>query len=203
MREEWLNKRKSGIGASDAASVIGLSPYKNNVQLWREKTGRAKSKDISGLAYVQYGIEAEQHLRNLFALDYPQYTVDYHNFKIIRNSEYPFILATLDGELTEGDRRGILEIKTSEILNGAQWAQWKDRIPNHYYAQVCHQLLATGFEFSILKAQLKSGDTFSIRHYFFERNDIKDDLEYLLDKEIKFWKYVIDDIEPPLTLPRI
>lgn len=28
-RTEWLEIRKTGIGASDAAAVVGLSPYKS------------------------------------------------------------------------------------------------------------------------------------------------------------------------------
>jgi len=39
-REEWLEVRKRGIGSSDAASVVGLSPYKSQLELWLEKTGR-------------------------------------------------------------------------------------------------------------------------------------------------------------------
>ena len=39
-REEWLNIRKKGIGSSDAAAAVGLNPYKSQLELWMEKTGR-------------------------------------------------------------------------------------------------------------------------------------------------------------------
>src|SRR5699024_1071832 len=39
-REEWLNIRKQGIGSSDAAAAVGLNPYKSQLELWMEKTGR-------------------------------------------------------------------------------------------------------------------------------------------------------------------
>ena len=52
-REEWLQERKKGIGGSDAAVVIGKSKWKNNVQLWEEKTGRIETPDISDKPYVQ------------------------------------------------------------------------------------------------------------------------------------------------------
>ena len=29
-REEWLEERKNGIGGSDAATILGLNPYKSN-----------------------------------------------------------------------------------------------------------------------------------------------------------------------------
>ena len=41
-REEWLKVRKKGIGSSDAAAAIGLNPYKSQLELWMEKTGRDK-----------------------------------------------------------------------------------------------------------------------------------------------------------------
>ncbi|MAL34750.1 MAG: alkaline phosphatase, partial [Pseudomonas sp.] len=39
-REEWLEVRKRGIGSSDAAAAVGLNPYKSQLELWLEKTGR-------------------------------------------------------------------------------------------------------------------------------------------------------------------
>ena len=39
-REQWLEVRKGGIGSSDAAAAVGLHPYKSQLQLWMEKTGR-------------------------------------------------------------------------------------------------------------------------------------------------------------------
>ncbi len=44
-REEWLQVRKTGIGSSDAAAAIGLCPYKSQLELWLEKTGRAPAVD--------------------------------------------------------------------------------------------------------------------------------------------------------------
>lgn len=39
-RDEWLEVRKHGIGSSDAAAALGLNPYKSQLELWMEKTGR-------------------------------------------------------------------------------------------------------------------------------------------------------------------
>ena len=35
-REEWLEARKGGLGASDAGAYMGASPWKSNEQLWKE-----------------------------------------------------------------------------------------------------------------------------------------------------------------------
>ena len=79
-REEWLQGRKNHIGGSDAAACVGLNPYKDNVQLWEEKVGLVLPEDISDKDYVQYGTEAEEYLRALFALDHPEYKVLYACF---------------------------------------------------------------------------------------------------------------------------
>jgi predicted phage-related endonuclease len=46
-RDEWLRIRQLGIGSSDAAPAIGLSPYKCPLSLWLEKTGRKEPEDLS------------------------------------------------------------------------------------------------------------------------------------------------------------
>lgn len=207
-REEWLKIRLKGIGASEASAIVGMNPYKTNVELWEEKTGRREPEDISDKPYVKYGTEAEKHLRALFALDFPQYEVNYKDFDMRYNSDYPFIFATLDGELTEKatGRKGVLEIKTTEIMKSEQYDKWKDRIPQNYYIQVIHQLLATGFDFVVLKAQLKSayGDVrLTTKHYHIEREEVLEDISYLLQREILFWECVQEDRKPNLILPLI
>ena len=139
-REEWLESRRQGIGGSDAGCIVGANPWKSARQLWKEKTGADKPDDISDKPAVKFGKEAEQHLRELFMLTYPQYTCEYHEFRMYANDRLPFIFATLDGELTDQDgRRGILEIKTTTIQQAKQWFEWDDCIPQHYYIQSLHQ----------------------------------------------------------------
>ena len=208
--EQWLQVRLQGIGASEASAIIGLNPYMSNVDLWEIKTGRQKSPDISSNAHVAYGHAAEGPLRELFALDYPKYEVTYGGaFDMVRNEEYPFIFATLDGRLIEKDtgRRGVYEGKTTEILKSMSYEKWKGQVPDNYYVQLLHQLLATGWEFAVLNAQLKRtyGDDVrtETRRFFLERAEVQSDLDFLLEKELKFWEYVKGDERPPLVLPNI
>ena len=156
-RAEWLEARKDGLGASDAAALLGLSPWKTNVQLWEEKCGLVIPEDIGDKPYVRYGNDAEPLLRSFFALDHPEYRVSFTPYKIIKHQDLPFITCTPDGELEEiaTGRLGGLEIKTTEILSSTGWTHWKGRIPTEYYAQVCQQMLATGWQFVELLAQIK------------------------------------------------
>lgn len=208
-REEWLKARQSqGIGGSEAGCILGRNKYKTNVELWEEKTGRAEPPDLSDNAAVQFGKFAEPLLRELFKQDYPQYSVDYHEFDLYVNDTYPFIFATLDGEITAADgSRGILEIKTTTIQNKLQWNEWDNKIPDSYYVQILHQLAATGWDFAILKAYIRyyvDGEVrVTIRHYRIERQDVLTDIQYLIKAECEFWKKVQNDEQPPLLLPNI
>lgn len=208
-REEWLKARASqGIGGSEAGTVLGVNKYQNNVELWELKTGRAEAADLSENPAVKFGKFAEPHLRELFKQDFPEYTVDYHEFDMYVNDKYPFIFATLDGEITTPDgTRGILEIKTTTIRNKSQWDDWDGKIPDSYYAQVLHQLAATGWDFAILKAYIRyytDGELkVSIRHYRIDRKDVQDDINCLIQAEEKFWGCVKNDKPPALILPEI
>lgn len=205
--DEWLRSR-TRIGGSDAAAVIGLNPYKSNVDLWREKTGQVTPEDISNLPYVKYGTDAEKCLRDLFSLDFPEYEVLYYENNMFLNSKYPFAHASLDGWLMDQDgRKGVLEIKTTNILQSMQKEKWKGQIPDNYYIQVLHNMLVTEFDFAVLKAQLKydySGDiVLHTRHYFIDRSEVEEDITFLAQKEKEFWKNVTERREPSLILPEI
>ena len=208
-RDEWLQHRMSRIGGSDASCIVGMNPYRSNVELWQIKTGQLEPGDISDKPYVQYGTEAEMHLRELFQLDFPQYQVIYAENNMFLNDKYPFAHASLDGWMIEKEtgRTGILEIKTTNLLQSMQKEKWNHRIPDNYYIQVLHYLMVTGFDFAILKAQLKSEFSGNIyiqtRHYTIERSDVEEDIKFLAEAEQKFWRQVQERKKPALILPEI
>lgn len=207
-RKEWLEARKNHIGGSDASACVGMNPYKDNVQLWKEKVGLVAPEDISDKPYVQYGTEAEKHLRALFALDFPEYEVRYEENNLYINPEYPWMHASLDGELVDrAGRHGVLEIKTTDLFQSMQKEKWKDRIPDNYYCQIIHYLAVTGWDFAILKAQIRSEWDGELRimtkHYTIERKDVVEDIRYLVEAEERFWKCVCSRRVPDLILPAI
>ena len=207
-RAAWLAARKNHIGGSDAAACVGRSPHKDNVQLWEEKMGLVFPEDISDKEYVRYGTEAEKYLRGLFALDFPEYQVFYDENNMFLNPKYPWMHASLDGELIDQrGRHGILEIKTTNILQGSQWEKWRDKIPDNYFCQVLHYLAVTEYDFAVLKAQIKSGQgeqmRIETRHYFIERKEVEEDIESLVEAERKFWNCVVTGTRPDLILPVI
>ena len=187
---------------------MGLNPYKDNVALWEEKMGLTVPDDISDRPYVRYGAEAEAYLRGMFALDFPEYRVEYSENNMYLNTRYPWMHASLDGVLVDpAGRHGVLEIKTTEILQGSQRVKWEDRIPDNYYCQVLHYLAVTEYEFAVLKAQLKRGtgmDTrIEIRHYLIERSEVGEDIQALVEAEKRMYDCIRSGRRPDLILPAI
>lgn len=209
-QSDWLMARHKGIGGSDAACVVGKNKYKSNLQLWREKQGLVSPPDISDKPAVAYGKAAEEHIREMFKLDYPEFIVDYHEFRMYANDDYTFIFATLDGEIIDKTNgyRGIIEIKTATIQNSVQWNDWGDDvIPQNYFVQILHQLAATGWDFAILRAYIryhKNGRLYAtVKDYRIDRTDVKEDIEFLIEKELEFWQSLQIGKEPAEILPEI
>ena len=213
----WLKQRQSLIQASDAASILGMSPWRTDAQLWDEKTNGI-SEDLSYKPYIQYGKKMEEHIRESFLLDNPYFSCDYHEYDILTSTDRPWQGCTLDGELTvtvpvnpwglqEGSK-GILECKTGSFRGLSDLQKWDD-IPMHYYCQILHQLAVTGWDFVILTARLKR-DAFKdedngfpqIEHRSFIvfRKDVGEDLELLNEAEEKFHQSLKEGKRPAFKL---
>lgn len=108
-----VRETKNGIGGSDVASVLGVSPYKTNQQIYDEKAGLKEPENIDDKPVVKYGHDAEEPLRQLFMLDHPEYALFHDSYMILQSTEYPFMQVSLDGELTDVNtgEKGIYEEK--------------------------------------------------------------------------------------------
>ena len=226
-REEWLQARKSGIGASDAAAILEISPWGTKTQLWEEKTGRRKPKDLSDNPAIQRGIREEPIIREQFISDHPEFLVDYHEFDILSLKRKPFINATLDGELLymgpsdksrnlEPGMRGVLEIKTGSYSTQKYLDAWTGTVvPEFYFAQVCQQLLVTGWEFAWVQAKLfrtdaeysRGGNNFHLpklyeKSFFISRQDpaVASSFPVIEDAHTDFWACVTEDRIPYSTI---
>ena len=200
-REEWLSKRQ-GIGGSDCAAILGMSPWKTANELWMEKTGQKQPKDISDDPFVQRGVRLEHPLRELFKAIHPEYKVYHEPYDMWYQPKRPWAFATLDGRIKTSDgRTGVLEIKTASPTGAAGWSEWQEQVPNKYFLQCIHQCACLDADFVVLFACLFNRDSdFTVREYVFNREDVKDDMEYLITKETEFWQSVQNRTLPKMTL---
>lgn len=192
-REDWLAVRKQGIGSSDAAAAVGLNPYKSQLELWLEKTGRDSSlpkldhNDEESPAYwgnilepivaTHYTKRSGHRVRRINAvLQHP-------------DPKLPWMLANIDREVIGADDVQILECKTAGI-NGARL--WKEGVPEYVQLQVMHQLAVTGKQTADV-AVLLGGQHLEIHRI--ERDESM--IARLIDLERLFWDYVVSDTPPP------
>ena len=192
-REDWLAVRKQGIGSSDAAAAVGLNPYKSQLELWLEKTGRDSAlpkldpNDEDSPAYwgnilepivaTHYSKRSGHRIRRINAvLQHP-------------DPKLAWMLANIDREVIGAPEVQILECKTAGI-NGARL--WKEGVPEYVQLQVMHQLAVTGKQAADV-AVLLGGQHLEV--YRIERDESM--IARLIDLERLFWDYVVSDTPPP------
>ncbi len=190
-REDWLQVRRSGIGSSDAAAAVGLNPYKSQLELWMEKTGRG-----GALPQVDPNDETSPMywgtlLEPIVAAHYTKRTgnrVRKVN-AVLQHPTYPWMLANLDREVMGCPDVAILECKTAG-LNGARL--WKEGVPDYVHLQVMHQLAVTGKHAADVAVLICGQDLQIFRIYRDEEQ-----IQQLIQLEQAFWDYVEKDIQPP------
>ena len=190
-RETWLDVRRQGIGSSDAAAAIGLSPYQSQLELWMHKTGKADllpqvdPQDETSPMY--WGTLLEP----IVAAHYTKRTgnkVRRVN-AVLGHPQVPWMLANIDREVVGAADVQILECKTTGI-NGAQL--WKDGVPEYVQLQVMHQLAVTGKQAADV-AVLICGQ--ELRIHRIERNEVM--IAQLIALEQQFWGWVQSGEQPP------
>ncbi|MCD9045931.1 YqaJ viral recombinase family protein [Luteimonas sp. MHLX1A] len=188
-RGQWLEVRKGGIGSSDAAAAVGLNPYKSQLELWLEKTGRAAGNEggIDMDSPMHWGTLLEPYV----AQAYQQRTnrrVRKLN-AVLQHPTFPFMLANIDREIVGSPEVQILECKTAGEFGSRLW---RDGVPEHVQLQVQHQLAVTGKAAADV-AVLLCGQQLEIHRI--ERDDAV--IARLIVLEARFWEHVETDTPPP------
>ena len=185
--EEWLERRKEGIGGSDAAVVCGVSRYKSPVELWMEKTGQLPAQEAGEAAY--WGHQLEELVRTEFTKR-TGIQVE-HRMELLRSDQHSFMQANLDGTCRQPDLGPcVFEAKTVSAFKAGEW---EDGIPDEYYLQVQHYMAVTGYRGAYVAA-LIGGNNF--RWKLIHRDD--ELIEALIQLEADFWKHVQNETPPPL-----
>ena len=132
-RAAWLDARRGFVGGSDVAALCGLSPWKNAVDLFLDKTGRAPDEGEPSEA-LRLGVELEDYAARRYTETTGRQVRNY-GYMVVRGHALADVdrLIVPDGEKVaafheEVRTDGILECKTSGML-------WEDEPPQHYQAQ--------------------------------------------------------------------
>lgn len=187
-REEWLEKRREGIGGSDAAAIMGASQWASPLSVYMDKIGAAPDKPDS--EPMRQGRDFEDIVARRFTEE-TGIKVQKCN-KMFSHPERPWMLANIDRQLVgwEGDGFCGLECKTTSVYNRTDFAA--SEIPPTYYWQCMHYMAVTGANQWYL-AVLVLSQSF---HVFRIPRDEKA-IAALLAREDEFWnEHVLKRIPP-------
>ena len=163
----WLDQRKNGIGGSDVAAIMGLSPWRTPAEVWLEKTGRAEPQDLSDRPNVVFGNIMEPVIADWYRSKYPDRTVRRVN-AICQSIERPWAQASLDYEVRYPDLGwGILEIKTARDKR-----DWADGVPPYYLTQITHYMSVTGRSLADVAVFFRDEAEFACYHYKRDEEDV-------------------------------
>ena len=203
-REEWKKARR--IGGSDLATIMGEGKWQTISDIYTRLVypERTKSNNLDNNPRVQEGARAEEHIRNLFALEHPNIKVinpPSENWLFVRNDN-EFITVSPDGILN--DYTGALEIKDVEIYSNKQLESWKSGdIPKQYFYQIMQYFIVLNTVKDIyLVARIKVMNSGELDHveeytYHFDRDNFKEEIKKCLQIEKAFIKkYVITQTRP-------
>jgi len=183
----WLEERRKGIGGSDVAAIMGLSPWKTAYQVYREK--RKEVEDWGGNSLTDWGKRMEPAIRQWYS-DQTGRDVRLPD-KIMYHPQHPFMLASSDGFTDDGR---VVEIKTAR--SGKNWGEPEtNQIPDYYAVQVHHYMTITGFQVADIPVSIAGG---SPSLYIVEAD--KEISEMIIEACAKFWERVQSGNPPdPVT----
>ena len=182
--KEWLEARRKLITATDAAPIMGLSPWKTALQLYMDKINATETVQNDAM---KRGNELEPAARSAFEL----LTGHFVSPVWMVSKEHPWMAASLDGM---NDQGVVVEIKCPGKED--HYVAVGGSIPDKYYPQLQHQMVVTGVN--------------EIHYFSYRPNDIepcalvtvkKDDafIEKMMALEKSFWDNMQIGIPPEPT----
>lgn len=190
-RNDWLKFRLTGIGSSDLPIILGISPWKTPLELWKDKTGRTPLESAPNFPQ-QHGITLEPMARAAYELlndlDMPP--------QVFRHPVHEFMIASLDGWNEKFKRT--LEIKCP--LGAADHLVAKEgKIPEKYEWQVRHQLFVTDAELADYFSYFQPKPELVPDYCLVQMGRDHDKEKWMLSQAEAFWRLVQTDVPPPLS----
>lgn len=144
-RPAWLRARRTGIGASEIAAILGESRWGDAGSIYARKV--APVEDDEAREWQEWGLRLEPVI--LEAYSSPRYTGrrTRRDGRLLRSREYPWALCTLDAWAdVDVDGDGLVDwIEIPLELKTDRWGrEWDDGPPVEYMLQLQHQMLVTG-----------------------------------------------------------
>lgn len=187
LTEQQIADRRHGIGGSDVAAILEMSPFKSPLDVYLEKIGEADSTQENERMY--WGSRLESLVADEYSLRHDRKVRRRH--QAVVHKKYTWMRANVDRIVINLDR--LLECKTTSERNAELWGEpGTDEIPELYMAQAQHYLIVTGRPV-IDVAVLIGGQEY--RDYTVEADREIHDM--LIEEEHRFWdEHVLRGVPP-------
>jgi len=191
---EAVLDRTKFIGGSDAAAILGVSPYKTPYQLWMEKTGQVEDDfDVSRDKVLRRGKMLEPYVIEMTREEYGIEIVS-RNQRFC-DPELSFLSCEIDFEWMDVNGVQNADVKTVHPRVAYQWGeQGTDEIPLHYTVQFLFGQMIRGCERTLCSAMIGADD---LRIYRTERDE--EMISLIRQRCIDFWEMVDKHVAPPIT----
>ena len=186
-----MENRNEYIGSSNAAAILGLSPWKTPFMLYQEKIG----------AYVEEITPKKQRIFDrghrweaiVIEMLVDELEEQGHDVEILARNQryedhqYPFIKAEIDVELIIDGEEVNGEAKTVSPFAAKAWGEeGTDSIPIYYAAQVMHGLMVKPRRRAVVAALTGFDD--KPRIHWVDRDE--ETISVIRAKELEFWNRV-------------
>lgn len=194
LTEKQIEERRGWIGASDAAAILGISPFQSAYDVWAMKTGRVPANP--GTPATRAGDRLEE-----VAILYAEDELGPIERNVVApHPDIPFIRSQLDGVVVSSGSP--VDGKTAGILNpfyvSDVWGEADtEDVPDWYYTQILVQMACKGVDTGYISALIggRGANLYAIKMNF--------ELAHIaLDELVFFWEnHVLTDTPPENSLP--
>jgi putative phage-type endonuclease len=182
MKVLTAEQRREGLGATDVATIVGVSSYRAPIEVWAEKTGEGQPQPQS------WRMRMGQLLEDGIAEAYTEQT----GRKLVRigvvyHRDYPFLYCHPDRRIV--GEPGLVEIKATEHRR-----DYDNGVPPRVQVQCQFQMAITGRLF--VDVAVLAGTTSGIDTIRIDRD--QELIDALVTEAARFWNdYVLTGIRPP------
>jgi len=209
---QQLIERQSGIGGSDAAGILGISPWSTPYSVWKSKVEPIAEVALPSNGPLYWGSALEDVVRMEFAKR-NRVVVSKPDETLFRHPDRPWMIANVDGIIMEmptvsaqwnslKPTKWGLEIKTANEFAAKAWGGKEendndddDTVPDYYLVQGMHYCAVMGWD-KVSFAVLIGGNAYKEYTINADQSIIDD----LIEAERGFWHdFVLPKIPPPMT----
>jgi len=194
-RAEWLEARRTGVGASELAAILGVDERRGSLSIYARKVAPLSDEDENDEDDPRYwGRAFEEPVAQWYAQRTARVVTNAGAFDLRRHPDSR-LFATLDRDVVDPTREAAGEAGALECKAVSVWGpldQWRQEPPLCYQVQLQAQLAVTGRRWGSIAAVLGGAKPV---YFDFERNDRF--IEAALRAVEVFWSRVERRDPPP------